>query len=293
MLAALLKYFGNYSASARVLFPLCFLLLCVGFLYIQNVITIPSGPDLCKIWKERSSNHVNRAEDKQWWEWVCQLEREWDKKPEYSCADKRDIGNYQACFDEPYKPSPPCLVYSFGVNNDFRFDDKMAKLGCHVYAFDPSMNVASYNRSERVHFINIGIGTSNSDSFQPKLDGYNTDLDKKWQIRTLASIKKMLGHENKVLDILKMDIETYEWKVVMQLLEDKSFMSAKQLLIEWHIFSNEPMRTDFPDMYRTYMRLKMKGWRQFYSRVDSRHHTNEYFNSQMDNGLVNTAFTRY
>ncbi|KAK3793116.1 hypothetical protein RRG08_026136 [Elysia crispata] len=134
---AALKLFGNYSASARVLFPLCFLLLCICFVYIKTVVIIPSGPDLCKVWEENGSGHDGRDEDKHWWEWVCQLEREWDKKSEYTCVDKRYVGNYQACFDEPYKPSPPCLVYSFGVNNDFRFDDRMAELGCQVYSFDP------------------------------------------------------------------------------------------------------------------------------------------------------------
>ena len=87
-----------------------------------------------------------------------------------------------------------------------------------------------------------------------------------------------------------MDIESYEWKVIKQLLEDKSLTRVKQLLLEWHIFANEPMRTDFPVMYSTYMELKKAGWRQFYAREESRSHSRLYFNSQMDNGLVNTVF---
>ena len=58
------------------------------------------------------------------------------------------------------------------------------------------MNVKSYNRSERVHFIDIGLGTSNTDSFSPKIDGYTLNTNKRWQIRTLPAIMKMLGHEN-------------------------------------------------------------------------------------------------
>ncbi|GFS07689.1 methyltransferase protein [Elysia marginata] len=221
---------------------------------------IPSGPDLCKVWKENLYNSAFKIEEqeKQWWEWACHLEMEWDKEPEYLCRDQRHVANYQACFDEPYKPSPHCLVYSFGINNDFRFEDKMAQYGCHVYSFDPSMNTESYNRSERVHFINMGIGTSNSDTFKPKIDGYTINSNKKWQIRTLPAIKKMLGHENKILDVLKMDIESYEWKVIKDLLEDTSLLHSKQLLLEWHIFANEPMRTEFPAMYQTYKKLKMK-----------------------------------
>ncbi|KAK3793109.1 hypothetical protein RRG08_026130 [Elysia crispata] len=162
----------------------------------------------------------------------------------------------------------------------------------HYLVVSDNMDVDSYNRSQRVHFINIGLGTSNNDNFKPKMDGYTRESNKKWKIRTLPAIKKLLGHENQVLDILKMDIETYEWKIVMELLEAKSLLYVKQFLVEWHIFPNEPMRTDFPAMFKTYMKMKMKGWRQFYSRVEARHHSNDYFLSQMDNGLVNTLFAR-
>ncbi|CAL1545547.1 unnamed protein product, partial [Lymnaea stagnalis] len=32
-------------------------------------------------------------------------------------------------------PDPPCVIYSFGINYDFSFDDDASKLyGCHVYS---------------------------------------------------------------------------------------------------------------------------------------------------------------
>ena len=30
-----------------------------------------------------------------------------------------------------------CLVYSFGIDWDFKFDDAIAGMGCEVHAFDP------------------------------------------------------------------------------------------------------------------------------------------------------------
>lgn len=289
------KCFGSYSGLARTLFPLCFLLLIVSFVYITYISNALKGPDLCKIWKENIQNSAieRRDEDKQWWEWGCNLEMEWDKGPEYLCRDLRYVANYQICFDEPYTPSPPCLVYSFGIDYDFRFEDKMGRLGCDVYSFDPSMNVQSHNRSEKVRFFNIGIGTSNADSFKPKEDKYTANSKKLWQIKTLPALKKMFGHENRKLDVLKMDIETYEWNVVKDLMDDKSFLQTKQLALEWHIFDHEPARSEFPTMFRTYQRLKLKGWRQFYSTIDSREHSNTYFRSQLNNGLVNTLFAKY
>ena len=35
------------------------------------------------------------------------------------------------------KNGTKCLVYSFGVGEDFTFDDAMAKRGCEVHSFDP------------------------------------------------------------------------------------------------------------------------------------------------------------
>ena len=51
-------------------------------------------------------------------------------------------GAYYLCKEKKFWPYPNpggdrCLVYSFGINNDFKFDDAIAKTGCEVHAFDP------------------------------------------------------------------------------------------------------------------------------------------------------------
>ncbi|KAH9512342.1 hypothetical protein Btru_039230 [Bulinus truncatus] len=51
-----------------------------------------------------------------------------------------DEGGWEVCDDPDVRPREPCIIYSFGINNDFSFDDDAAKMyGCHVYSFDPSM----------------------------------------------------------------------------------------------------------------------------------------------------------
>lgn len=42
-----------------------------------------------------------------------------------------------------------------------------------------------------------------------------------WKMRTLDVIMTMLGHENKVIDVLKMDIEGDEWNVLEDILNKK------------------------------------------------------------------------
>ena len=76
------------------------------------------------------------------------------------------------------------------------------------------MNTESHKRSERVWFYKVGIaGKDYADS-------------KKWDMRMLASIMKMLGHTNKKIDILKMDVESSEWPFLRQVLDTNIFDSV-------------------------------------------------------------------
>ncbi|KAL5013290.1 hypothetical protein ScPMuIL_007560 [Solemya velum] len=48
-------------------------------------------------------------------------------------------GGWEVCEDAQYRPERPCLVYSFGIANDFSFDDGIEKrYGCEVHSFDPT-----------------------------------------------------------------------------------------------------------------------------------------------------------
>ncbi|XP_041379514.1 uncharacterized protein LOC121392339 isoform X2 [Gigantopelta aegis] len=47
-------------------------------------------------------------------------------------------GGWEICDDPPVRPVKPCIVYSFGINNDFSFDNEVVRLyECNVYSFDP------------------------------------------------------------------------------------------------------------------------------------------------------------
>ncbi|CAG2214809.1 unnamed protein product [Mytilus edulis] len=47
-------------------------------------------------------------------------------------------GGWNVCHDKQYRPSDPCLVYSFGIFWDFSFDDAVAETyGCEIHSFDP------------------------------------------------------------------------------------------------------------------------------------------------------------
>ncbi|CAL1537193.1 unnamed protein product [Lymnaea stagnalis] len=165
-----------------------------------------------------------------------------------------DFGNYHVCQDEPYVIKPPCLVYSFGIANDFSFDDALGNLSCTVASFDPSMHTKDHVRSPHVSFYNMGMGAINTNSFVPNKDSYVKD-DQKWKIRTLKGAMAELGHQNRVLDVLKIDIEYYEWAVLDNMFETDLLKNIRHLLIEYHLFPNRPDKGDY--VYHYHVRLKI------------------------------------
>ncbi|KAK3587726.1 hypothetical protein CHS0354_042681 [Potamilus streckersoni] len=51
---------------------------------------------------------------------------------------KIEDGGKEVCTDEAFHPRPPCLVYSFGINFQWDFDEDAARMfGCKVFSFDP------------------------------------------------------------------------------------------------------------------------------------------------------------
>ncbi|XP_046580861.1 uncharacterized protein LOC124288386 isoform X2 [Haliotis rubra] len=119
------------------------------------------------------------------------------------CSRKLRMGNlgdggWEICDDRGYRPVKPCIVYSFG------------------------MKTKSYQRSARVRFLNIGI------------DGENRLNEQNWEMHTLGRLKDMLNHTEKVIDVLKMDIERSEWSSLPEMLASQSLSSVRQLLVEYH-----------------------------------------------------------
>ena len=68
-------------------------------------------------------------------------------------------GQKFVCLDKIYSDvvNNKCLVYSFGIANDWSFEEVMAGIGCMVRAFDPTTAAETKPANENITFEAIGL----------------------------------------------------------------------------------------------------------------------------------------
>jgi len=187
-------------------------------------------------WINKKPEEMSAKEIMDYFSWSnsssCKLAHDFGGK---MMTNPSGLDGQKAICIQPQSVAPPpgsCIVYSIGINNEWSFDDTMEKYGCTVYAFDPSMKNAEdqFNRSSGIHFYKIGLGARDETN------------SKGWKILTLGSIHQLLGHQDRVIDYLKMDIEFGEWDVLPELMKPGKLDQVRQLGIEIHFRSDGFLR---------------------------------------------------
>ena len=130
-------------------------------------------------------------------------------------------GRKPICLD--WLPTTNCSVLSFGINNDFTFDDAMGDLGCSVHAFDPTMGVSDHRRSDHVFFHSVGIAGSDG-----QLHGFPVV-----SLATAAAAASLGSSDG--IDYLKLDVEGSEWDVLLAEDSQSVLQRVTQLALEFHL----------------------------------------------------------
>lgn len=140
------------------------------------------------------------------------------------------------------------IVYSFGIGCDISFSsDLISKYGCTVYAFDPTPKSVQWVHRQPLPkgfvFTDCGISSISglTKFFLPKnpkfvsgsiINHSNVSQDEFIMVKmsALSDIAQKLKHDK--IDILKIDIEGFEYEVLDSILD--SGLSIDQILIEFH-----------------------------------------------------------
>ena len=135
----------------------------------------------------------------------------------------------------------PCVVYSYGIRDDFAFDKFMsAVFSCKVHGFDPSLgslkkSKAHYETTSTLAFHDTGVGMEDKvylpgefPFLWPGINYLEKSNSEPWKIEKITTT--MRHNRNNALSVLKIDVEGAEW----YLIEDLMTLSWDELAIELH-----------------------------------------------------------
>lgn len=176
-----------------------------------------------------------------------------------TCKDKSCVGG--KCSDdtskiicglnELNKLHERCVVYSLGGNNQWQFELSMLeKTLCEIHTFDCTGPLTRFKvpaNDGRLHFHHVCITPYSMNPDDPRPEGM---VGESW---TLLEMQQKLGHKR--IDLLKMDIEGFEfpilsaWPELHYKEESESILLPMQIVMEVHyqtqFLALHPDRGDF------------------------------------------------
>jgi FkbM family methyltransferase len=103
-----------------------------------------------------------------------------------------------------------CLVYSFGSNANFVFENGIKnRFQCEIHVFDPFW-LGQPPNVDRMTVHSWGVAGASSIAQRTSKKGVSTAVT----MKSLPDIVKELGHEGKTIDIMKVDVEGFEFGVL-------------------------------------------------------------------------------
>ncbi|ELU02403.1 hypothetical protein CAPTEDRAFT_226304 [Capitella teleta] len=174
----------------------------------------------------------------------------------------RGHGGYEACMDAPFGlEQDNCLVYSFGYSNGYSFEEAIIQeYGCEVHTFDPMVDFS----------VKEELGLQNWTLHDVGIWGDDFENTEGQKMRRLATIVRMLGHENRVIDLIKMDSQGAEWPFFRDLaIHHASLENVKQFVLKANAPRRKPknqvMRmSDYSQVFRSISLVTKLGFRRYH-----------------------------
>ncbi|XP_051880903.1 probable methyltransferase-like protein 24 isoform X2 [Pristis pectinata] len=120
-----------------------------------------------------------------------------------------------------------CRIYSVGLGSgDKHFEEEMARAGCEVHYFDPSVKEAHVLKREGYWHHRISIDWRDPN---PAIAAHRQPITTK----KLGVIMNEFGHRK--IDVLKADLESAEWKILENLILENVIEEIGQLVFAIHL----------------------------------------------------------
>ena len=186
--------------------------------------------------------------------------RIWDYfTPDYNCPLLKqrvgrigDGGKWVCGLRSSMLQTPGCLVYSLGSDGDTSFEDGMInRTACDVHTFDPTLSqekLAVVQSRDKLHFYPVGEPLLSSCVYHLYAHGWVQTFASPWpgagvgdpeahpdsplKLEKLEAIMSRLQHT--WIDVLKIDIEGYEWELLRDFYKSGAKLPATQILMEVH-----------------------------------------------------------
>ena len=138
-----------------------------------------------------------------------------------SCGGNYPDGQKFVCMDSILRDieAGNCVVYSFGIKNDWSFEDIMDRIGCAVYAFDPSVDFPR-QRGNKITFEKIGVTATTNE---------------KKRLYSLSDILERNSHSDLKISYLKFDIERHELAGLPAWYASGALQHVQQFGFEFHL----------------------------------------------------------
>lgn len=126
------------------------------------------------------------------------------------------------------------------------------KFKCNIYLFDPSETgfntmLKLSNQNPLIHYFKIGLNKTDTivefstpdnpieGSYRVKRDSDNITGIKQFECKSISTLMREYGHQR--IDMLKIDIEGFEYGVIEDIIENK--LDVRQICVEFHHFYKE------------------------------------------------------
>ena len=166
-------------------------------------------------------------------------------EPDYDCNTKTRVGARYfgdgpkfMCDVEVIPPQKKCLVYSVGSNGDFSFETAIFKrFECEIHTFDPTDTTGTWkDKAKSAHAVFHDLGLGEKKEFVKIMRTHAQKKKPKCALDTFRNIVRSLGHDERMIDVLKIDCEGCEWNVFPDIWKDleKGVYRIGQILVEVH-----------------------------------------------------------